>query len=186
MKKQLLSFNLLIVSIFFSCNLIKIETPDAVSTAYPKFIKESQMKVEFNSNNICYKLYNDTIYAVKGAELKSCLINQRSAMVYLWSPFCKSESCLSIGAVQDYCNENNYELFVLLETYDAEIIDVQKSPTRPYYSINHFYHESNAMDKHIKSFFKELTGEKKRDGRYFVFENGNYSSSIEVDKLLEN
>ncbi|MDA9066724.1 hypothetical protein N9K26_02860 [Flavobacteriales bacterium] len=184
MKKQFSLAILIFITLLFSCKLIKIETPGSISNTYPKFLKESNLKVKFNETDICNKVYNDTVYALKGSELKTCLADVKKAIVYIWSPFCKSDACLSIGAVQDYCNENGYDLFVVLETYDSEIINVQRSPTRPYFSIDHLYHESNAMDKHWKSFTKELTIKSKPIGRYMEFIGGKHSSMIDLNKLI--
>ena len=173
MKKVI--FSLFLISSTYSCFLIRIDPPDSVETTYFNSIKEDKLKVKFGSTNFCDLKYNDTIYSIKGEELKSCLASHKESMVYLWAPFCPSESCLSIGAVQDYCDTNNLELFVVMEKYDAEIIGLQRNPKRPYFSIDHIYHKSNFFDKHIKSFMKELIPERKVKGRYMIFIEGRFS-----------
>lgn len=177
---KLLFITILLMS---SCIFIKFEG-NTVSNTYSKFVNESKMKVKFNSTSFCDKTFNDTIYALKGSELKFCISNEKKAIIYLWSPFCKSEACLSIGAVQDYCDENDYSLFVVCETYDDEIITVQRPPVKPFYSIDHNYHKSNFADKHVNSFVKELKGSKKHDTRYLEFIDGKFLKCLEIDKLI--
>ena len=175
MKNRFLFLSLIIVTTLNSCFLISINPPDSVVTTYSNYLKEGELKVRFNSTDFCDLTYNDTIYAIKGNELRECLSSYKESMVYLWSPFCSAESCLSIGVVQDYCDSNNYQLFVVMEKYDAEILGVQTHPKRPYFSIDHIYHESNFNDKHVKSFTKELIPENKYEGRYMIFNEGRFS-----------
>jgi hypothetical protein len=175
MRNLTIFLSLLILTTFSSCKLISINPPDSVATTYSNYLKEDKLKVKFNSTDFCDLKYNDTIYAIKGNELKACLAKTKKALVYLWSPFCSAESCLSIGAVQDYCDENNYELFVVMEKYDAEILGVQRNPQKPFFSIDHIYHKSNSMKKHVKSFSKELIPENKVEGRYMIFIDGRLS-----------
>ena len=66
-----------------SCIFIHIKTPDSVATTYMNYVKADKLKVKFNNEDICNLSYNDTIYALKGVELKACLAKTIKAMIYL-------------------------------------------------------------------------------------------------------
>ena len=66
-----------------SCIFIHIKTPGSVATTYMYYVKADKLKVKFNNEDICKLSYNDTIYALKGVELKACLAKTIKAMIYL-------------------------------------------------------------------------------------------------------
>lgn len=80
MKNSYILLYSLIFTTICSCMFIHIKTPDSVATNY---IKADKLKVKFNNEDICKLSYNDTIYALKGVELKACLAKTIKAMIYL-------------------------------------------------------------------------------------------------------
>ena len=182
-KLQLLLF--VFVS-FWSCTVIKIETEFTLKSSYENVIKNKEYIVVFEEKNFCNYLFNDTIYALKGSELKQCISTTSKAIVYIWVPTCKNESCLSVGVVQEYCTKNGYDLFVVCTRYDTEIIKVQRKPLRPFFSINHLHHDSNLFGKSPASRFQlELIGREINEEHFLEFKNVDYIGNREIDKLIQ-
>ena len=159
---------------------IKVEL--TIKDRYESAIKNNELNIELESKNICELVHNDTIYGIKAAELTKCLNNIDKAIVYIWTPNCKGESCVSVGAVEDYCFANGFDLFVVCTDYSPEAIKIQRTPKRPFFSINHLYYGSKIFgESHTSKFEKELINQESREGRLLEFHNGKYKKSFNIN-----
>lgn len=127
-----------------------------------KFITEAERKqiifVE-REEGICDLPHDSSkIFAVTGTQLKECLKNNDTSVVYMWSPNCPGESCILISACQKYCDENNYKLYVVADYYDMKVMNAQNVAVEPILIPNHFYYEKDFFNRIKKLFRADLLG----------------------------
>jgi hypothetical protein len=120
--------------LFSSCIIVK--TPGFYS-GYKKLSPEQKQNIVFlnehNNKMLCAVDDATKIYAVTAQQLLGCLKDHHSSIVYFWSPNCHSKRCISLGAAEKYCRENNYKLYIVSEYYDMEQLQLQNN-TLPVFS----------------------------------------------------
>jgi hypothetical protein len=179
--KHILLFNALILVLFSGC--ITIDAP-GLFNSYDDLKEPDKSKVILTpfQSDISQFNTNANIYAVTGSQLNQCLTNKDSSLIYFWSPRCKGSSCLSLKACQDYCDKYNYNLVVLMEYYDFEMIAIQNHSRSPVLTINHLYYKKKSINKLIRLFQRDLIGKTKlnstdKNNRFFIFKKGEFSRS---------
>ena len=125
------------------------------------------------------------IYSINGLQLKKCLAENDTSVVYLWSPRCGSENCILISSCQDYCTKHKYKFYVIAEYYDFPIMEGQNSSVMPMFTINFNYYQTKNYRKNKKLFLNDLISAKfsmkeQGYGRYMIFK------SDELIKLKNN
>jgi hypothetical protein len=182
------TFILVIISICTVGCVIKndfslLNTPGLWS-GYKKLSEEERSNIIFVSNNenIC-KLNNENkIFSINANHLLDCLKNSDSSVVYIWGPNCRSDQCISLLAAQEYCDKNNYNLYVVTEYYDFKEIEIHNGTTKfPLYSINHFFYKTDYCQRYVNLFYSDLVknNEVIREEKYYRF------SIFKKDSLAE-
>jgi hypothetical protein len=147
---------------------------------YKKTDKEYPgLLVKTNPNEpICNLTITETpkVYIINGLQLKNCLKNYQKAIVYIWDPHCTSEQCVSPTLLQQYCNEENTELFVVAEYYDGNELTQFYDVKHPILGIDTEYYKSNFTDRYTRLFKEDLAVKTHKDNysRMHYFENGEY------------
>lgn len=123
---------------------------------------------------ICGLNNDQRIYSITAAHLLSCIKNNKSSIVYFWSPNCHGKACISLKAAEDYCSKNNYRLYIITDYYDLEKIKVQNIATIPILSVNHQHYKTDYCNKYMRLFTNELVHNRKlnpadNSNRFFVF-----------------
>lgn len=165
-----------VVILFFSqCSSIS-----GFYSGYKQLTEEQKRHVIFQKLNICSLENNNKIHAINATQLKECLKLNKKSLVYTWSPHCYSEVCILIAACQDYCDKNDYELYVVADYYDWETMEGQNVAKKPIFTIDHKYYKTDYANKYQRLFIQDLTDNKQfgknEFGRFFIFEK---------DKLVE-
>ena len=180
---RIIFFNWIIIS-FSNCSING--TMQGLYSYYSKTLQISPYLIKKPISSICNISQKDTsvIYTTNGIEIKSCIEKINKSLLYLWKPKCTSDICLSLERVQDYCNENNIELFIVAEYYDYETMKIVHAIKRPIFGIDCEYYKTNLTKKYVSGFMNDLFGEKYNfDGNnYFFFKNGclnNMSDNIQ-------
>jgi hypothetical protein len=170
---RIIFFNCLIIS-FNSCSING--TMQGLYSYYSKTSEIFPLIIKKPFSSICDIYQKDTsfIYTINGIEIKSCIKKIKRTLLYLWKPKCTSDNCLSLGKVQEYCNENNIELFIVAEYYDYETMKILHLIKRPIFGIDCEYYKTNMTKKYLNSFMNDLLGEKinLNGNSYFFFKNG--------------
>jgi hypothetical protein len=170
-----------LIAAFMLLSACLVSRTPGYQSGYRYLSEEQKAKIHFadTTGNCCQYSSHDSIYAVNGMQLYRCIRNTMKAMVYIWSPHCHSTSCYSIKAVQDYCSNHGYTLFVIAEYYDDALFGSAAAfpQDRPIYSINEKYYKTTRCNRYYKLFVKELlSGQSfsKEDlfSNFFLFENG--------------
>ncbi|HYD21307.1 MAG TPA: hypothetical protein VEB40_07535 [Flavipsychrobacter sp.] len=155
---------------FSSCAIV--DTPGFYS-GYKKLSPAEKEKVVFatDTENVCIFTTSDKVYAVTAAQLVACLRNNDTSVVYIWSPHCHSDICISISAADHYCKKNNYSLYVIMEYYDLPKMTVQKADDVPMYAINHIYYGTDYCNAYQKRFVNDLAKDRElsKEERYDRF-----------------
>lgn len=168
--------------LFSTASCISIKAPEIVGfvSKYKKTDKEYPgLLVKTNPNEpICNIAITDTpkVYIVNGLQLKDCLKDYKKAIVYMWAPHCTSEQCVSPTLLQQYCNEQDTELFVVAEYYDGNELTQFYDVKHPILGIDTEYYKSNFTDRYTRLFKEDLAVKTHKDNysRMHYFENGEY------------
>ncbi len=148
---------------------------------------EQQSKVVWGAtNDELLSLTNDgRIYAINGKQLKQLVEAQPKAIVYRWSPHCTSESCLILGAMQTFCDQNGITLFVVADYFHESFSQIH-AISNPLYIANEHYYKTSICHKLEKRFYIDLLGEETYNAtkdiswyRYIYFKNGKFVKYLE-------
>ena len=126
---------------------------------YKRLTDSQKQNVVFveEEEKICNLLQDSTkIYAVNGKQLRECLKDNDTSVVYMWGPNCSAEHCILISACQDYCNKHNYKLFVVADYYDMEPMNAQNVAVEPILIANHFYYDRLYANTLRRLFLEDL------------------------------
>lgn len=178
MKKILLF--LVLTFVFQSCAIVR--TP-GFNSGYKRLTAEEQKRVCFVSSVEEIPDHNDgRIMAVTAEQLSAVLKKSDTTLLYLWSPHCSSSSCVSLIAVQDYCDQANLPVYVLTEYY-TDAFTQNEFLSRPMLSVNEFHYKSSYCNSYMKRFLSELIPDDKRENdsnhRFLLFSKGSFVKSYE-------
>lgn len=121
------------------------------------------------------------IYAVSASQMHSLIKRYPHSMVYLWTPSCTGNTCVSLSAIQQQCDERGLELFVVATSF-YEIFSQNTVPVKhPVFIPNERVYKKARYDDATWQFVQGLIGEKNYDnlkdslwiGR-FVFREGEF------------
>jgi len=191
MKMKLLSF-IIYLGILQSCISIQTkslsETPGFYS-GYKELPKTTQDSIIFTNTSLdISKIKNDgKIYSITGHQLIESLKKTDSVMVYFWSIYCSSKSCVPLNIIEQYCKNKNLDLFVITEYYhDFSQIRLQyRSLEKPLFSINEQFYKTQYCNKYIKLFRNDLLINQDVSSddilnNYFVFNKGILTETMKV------
>lgn len=142
---------------------------------------------KLNKNEVCVQSIDwDGIIIMNGIELKSCLSLKRKSLVYIWQPNCHGKFCYSLKMIQDFCNQKNYDFFVVAEYYDLTAMKTQTSLTNSIIGIDTKYYKTNLTNKYLRKFLTDLTNSSDVYNNFFLFEKGIYMKSLNTMDEVEN
>jgi hypothetical protein len=158
MKKQSLFKALVACSVaLLPAACIVISMP-GLHSGYNKLSAEAKEKVVFTREDetVCNLKSEAKIHAVSAAQLRKCLNENDSSVVYIWSPDCHSSKCIPLGAAENYCKEHNMKIFIVAEYYDFDKTFTYNNAKTPIFSINHLHYKTDNCNKYRKLFTDEL------------------------------
>lgn len=168
MKNLLLAA--LVLSLFNSC--VIVNTPGFYS-GYKKLPDNEKAQVLFADyqDPVCNKANDKKIYAITGVQLLQCLQANDTSVVYIWSPNCHSDVCITLNAAQYFCNKNGYKLYVVMQYYDFQMLNKQRTDGQAVYTINHKFYGTDYCNKYVRLFTKDIIGDTKqnKDDKYNRF-----------------
>jgi hypothetical protein len=175
-----LSYIFLII-FYCSCSI----NVNGLYSNYKRTIKESSTKFKLAKDSaVCYSKENSSkeiIYITNGTILKKCIRKNKKTLIYVWSPNCKSKYCIPLEIIQQKCNENNIELFVVAEYYDTIKMNYNYDLKNNIFSIDVNHYKSNMVSKYMNLFFLDLSKEivyNDTNNRFFIFDEGVFIKSI--------
>ncbi len=133
------------------------------------------------------KSNDSTIVLITGGELNKLLKTFNNAVVYMWSPKCKSRFCPSLDVLQQKCDERQIELFVVAETFDINMLQQKHKTVKTLYGINTDFYKTNFTSFYRPKFIKDMQKAKEKDdtiNRLFYFKNGQFIKSVHEIKEL--
>ena len=178
MKKILLF--LVLTFVFQACAIFR--TP-GFNSGYKQLTADEQKRVCFVSSVEEIPDRNDgRIMAVTAEQLSALLKKNDTTLLYVWSPHCSSSSCVSLKAVQDYCDQANLPLWVLTEYYTDAFTQIEFL-SRPMLSVNEFHYKTSYCNSYMKRFLSELipnnTNQSVPHHRFLLFSNERFVQSYE-------
>ena len=171
---------MVLTSLFQSCAIVR--TP-GFNSGYRRLTAEEQKRVCIVSSVEEIPDRNDgRIMAVTAEQLSALLNKSDTTLLYLWSPHCSSNSCVSLKAVQDYCDQTMLTLWVLTEYYTDAFPQIEFL-SRPMLSVNEFHYKTSYCNSYMKRFLSELLPDDKRESdsnhRFLLFSRGSFVQSYE-------
>ena len=126
------------------------------------------------NSNICDIKSNGgpKVYAITGKQLFSCISNLPKAIIYIWSPKCKSKFCYSLDYVQNIANLHNTDLYIVSEYYDSYFFNVSYNIKNPILGINTESYKTNLTRKYMRKFYSALKIKNNENYRILYFEFG--------------
>lgn len=64
-------------------------------------------------------LYDGNVYLITTDDLLSHMATEDSSLVYIWTPFCKSDACTSPKMFEEYCQDHGYRPYIILDQFTA-------------------------------------------------------------------
>lgn len=165
------------------CSITK--TPGFYS-GYKLLDSNQQKEITFLDplNTIEAKPQRNIIQAITGKQLSEFIKKKDTTLIYIWAPFCSSESCLSLAQVSNFCTKNGYELCVIMEYYSGyELSKSQLSPQFNTFTINQQYYGTDYCQRYRRKFTKDLLNgqtiaKSQSYFRYLVFHSDKYIKSL--------
>ena len=172
-----------VIFILTNCISIKFDGP-GYDSGYNKLDIINKERVVFLNEeiNICDLNDSSKIFSITAKQLRNCLINLDTALVYKWSPNCSAKSCISLSTCLDFCQKKNYKLFVVADYFDFKQFDAQYTKDLQIFIPNHKYYKTDYSNKYNRLFKEELmAGERlikdNKYDRFLFFHNGNFVKS---------
>lgn len=170
------TLTLLLICSLSSC--VIVNTPGFYS-GYKDLSDTEKEQVVFTqpTEDICDKTNDKKIYAINGKQLLNCMKSNDTSVVYLWSPHCSSDACITMQVAQRYCDKMNYKLYIVAEYYDMDMMGKQHTTPGPLFIANHKHYKANYCGKYVKRFTNDLLNGKtlNKDEKYsrFLFFKGD-------------
>ncbi len=138
---------------------------------YDKISNEDKKLIRFGVQDICNLPNDQSIIPINGLQLKDCLAQTDSALVYSWVPHCSGKNCVPLNVCQAYAERHNLTLYVVAQEYDMDMMKAQNHGEKPLFMIDHKYYDANKRSTYTKKFNKDLLGDaaKDKDLRYALF-----------------
>jgi hypothetical protein len=152
---------------------------------YDSLSKEDKKKiVKLESFDL---ITNENIYEITGNQLLTELEKHDKSLVYLYSNGCKSENCLSLNFIENYAKENNYKLFLVMNSYYKLNESTNQNIKSVLFAINNDSYDLKKSHKYSKIFKTELgyytvASKKEYRGGYMFFKK---DEMIEIKMNLE-
>jgi hypothetical protein len=94
--------------------------------------------------------------AITAAHLANVIRDSVPCIVYLWTPFCSGNVCISIPAFRQFCAANGYKPIVLAEYFDYEQLRIQNVTFNEVYAINHWHYKTDYCNAYVRRFQQDL------------------------------
>ena len=170
--RKLLIFFIVTIVVLSSCYI------KGLTNGYKRVTFEDKKRIVFENKN-CIEQYLDTIYAFNGKDIKKCLTQHDTSVVYRWDPNCSSKSCIPLTGAQYYCDTKKYNLYVLLEYFDFPKQQTFGSPAKSIIISDFKHYKTNLADASTNAFIEDLTSLDKKNKlirykRFLFFKNGEF------------
>ena len=129
-----------------------------LTSGYKKLSKEEKATVRIVDAAHLDMFDPNGIYRISASELQSFLRIQPKSLVYVWVPRCNSAQCLALKTYASYAQQNNLKLFVVADSYEMELFEINRLPEEPIFVIDHKQYGSNIRGTYSKRFIQDLTG----------------------------
>ena len=132
-------------------------------------------------------LQSNYVYEINAPQLLLALAAHEKSLVYMFANGCTSDNCIPLSNIERFAEDNDYQLFLIMNGYYNLDKSLSQQLNSPLFSINSDYYGSSKIKKHKTAFKKELgyyqvSKEQKHPGSYLFFSK---DSLIEIKKSIE-
>lgn len=150
-------------------------------------LNEEQKKIIKKYDN-AEGLNTKYIYEISGTQLKDLLTIHKKSIVYLFANGCTSKYCLPLSVYERYAEDNDYDLFLIMNGYANLSQTLSQNISTPLYSIDAQAYDTKWNNKYVKRFENDLLGlprdsKQPYQGSIYFFEG---DSLISIKRELPN
>jgi hypothetical protein len=118
------------------------------------------------------------IYSITCNQLRKYIKENNKVLVYDWTPFCRSSSCINPTLIKRFCDENNMKFILIANCYTG--VFKFNSNTIQVFSINNEAYRTDVRSRYSRLFYEELTGMKYKSLHSLIyFDNGSFVGSYD-------
>jgi len=179
-------FFILVLNLY-KCTIIT-ETPGFYS-GYSKLSEPNRNLIAITESNAPSERieFSETkkIVSITGEQLNNYIKKSSNAIVYLWSPNCRSEECVAINVLQESIKAGGYDLFIVAEYLSDDIFSQIQIGDKVFWP-NVKYYRTDYCNKYMKLFLSDLTGNGKTpiQNKYLVFHYGVFVDDCSYEVCL--
>jgi len=135
-------------------------------------VDENTTVTDFNNDT-----FKNKVIVTNGKIFKPYLSKSEYTVVYIWSPKCKSYSCIALDLIQNKCLLKKFDLYVVTEYYSNKELSEKYNLTNNIIGIDTQYYKSGLTKKYLSKFLFDLTGNIEFNERYLFFKKGVYQAA---------
>lgn len=180
MKK---STTFLLATLFFNSCIIHLVNSNSYNDLDPD-LKRKIHKLESFDETL-----SGHVYEINGKQLMNQLKTKKKSLVYFFSNGCDSDNCLPLSNIEDYAQENDLTLFLIMSNYYKIEHTLSQNVGSPLYAIDSDNYHSNKTREYQRKFkeeidyynFLEKRGEKWMGNHLFYVGD----SLVEIKKIIQ-
>lgn len=178
---KLRPFILIAISLFFfsSCQIA------GLTSGFSHLSKEEKNRVVKLERGIDEIQDYKKVYTITVSQIQEFTAKHNKVLVYDYTPFCKSELCVSLIWLSKFCSQNGVKLLVVSNIYDDLFTSIDND--FPILMIETDVYKTKWRSKYIDAFYKDLTGVLPKDvnyASYHYYANGVYVTSYKEPNTI--
>lgn len=169
-----------IICALILCLVLTSCTVSGLTTGYNLLSKQQKERVVDYRGSIDSISDYSYVYAITVEQVKDYISKHKKVLVYDYTPFCKTPSCIVPNLVINSCKSKGIDVLVIANIYDGIFLYVDKG--FPMLMINAKELGTNWRWKYTNQFYYSLTSRMLKEANYasfHYFNNGTYVGSYE-------
>lgn len=147
MKKSAFLF---LAALFFNSCIIQFVNSNCYNDLDPS-LKQKIHKLESFDETL-----SGHVYEINGKQLMNQLKTKKKSLVYIFSNGCDSDYCLPLSNIEDYAQENDLTLFLIMSSYYKIEHTISQNVGSPLYAIDSDTYHSNKTRVYQRKFKEEI------------------------------
>ncbi len=128
-----------------------------LTSGYRKLSKQEKATVLLVDTTDPGQLDPQGTYRITSSEFHALLRQQPQSLIYKWVPWCTSAQCLSLNSYASYAKRHNLKLFVVADSYEPALFEINRLKGEPIFVIDHQRYGSNIRGTYSRRFVQDLT-----------------------------
>lgn len=146
-----------------------------INSRYPSLLKKLP-----SQQNICGIPYTDSckVLILNGLQLKDCIQEENSTVIYQWNPYCKGSYCYGLDRVQSFFSAKGISLYIVADYYN-NLMKEYYMLNYPIIGVDTKYYKANTTTAYLKKFLQDLSVTQENPHRLLYFKKGKFIQSFQ-------